>query len=224
MAISFVNKTQGGAGSATSAVASAPASLANDDILLYVVYKENTGAITWPSGFTERAAITASDSSFRLHVAEKRAASESGTYTASWTGNNWRNYALLAYRGCVASGSAMNVTPTTQANGSDSNMTCPSITPITDNAMIVCIAGDVDGTFSTGYPSGMTGRVTQDGDIGIADLIKTPAGATGTKVFTLSIASQNVGITLALTPAGAAASKPLPPRRRPYRFFGGFVR
>jgi len=203
MAVAFRSKDQGGGAAGTSTVASAPAGLANDDILIYWVYKENTAAITWPSGFSEVGSIAASNSSFKLYVAWKRAASESGTYTASWTGSAWRNYGLEAYSGCVTSGSPMDATPTTQANGSSSSDTCPSITTATANAMLACGAANFDGSFATGYPSGMNGRITQDGDLGIADLIIASPGATGTKVFSLSVASQNVGISLALTPAGS---------------------
>ena len=90
------------------------------------------------------------------------------------------------------------------------------ITTLTANALAVFGAANVTGLFSTGYPAGTSGRVTQDSDIGIADLLVAAPGATGTKSFSLSGASQNVGISLALAEAGAAAASFLvPPPRMP---------
>lgn len=194
---------------AAAITVAAPSGLANGDILLYAIYKENTAAVTWPSGFTQVAARTSSDSSYQVLVAWKRASGESGSYTASWTGNTYADAMMLAWSGGIASGSAMDATPTTSANGSQANqITVPSITTATANALLVAVGADFDVLTKTA-PSGFALRGSQ-ATIAAADQTQASAGASGSKAFGTNGTSQTVGIMLALAPA-AAGSPPAAP-------------
>ena len=197
MAITFVEKATVGGGSAANAVVAAPAGLADNDIMLFWIYKENTAAVTWPSGFTEILSIAASDSSFAAYLAWKRAASESGNYTASWTGSVWRDGSIVAYRGCLASGDPQSGTAQAQANGSTNTPTTPTMTTAHNNAMVVALCCNYQGYSAGSPPAGMTERVDFD-DTGIADVIQASAGATGTKQFTAAYNGQSVGAIMAL--------------------------
>jgi hypothetical protein len=225
VAIAFRSKDEQVASSgSTTSVNNKPAGTALDDILLLFVYIETTAALTYPAGFTERAVINASDSSFALHVAEKRATgSEPSTYTTSWTGGSYADTVLVAYSGCTTTGSAMDATPTTSALGSGSgSIVSPSITTVSPNAMVISFVGDIAGNALT-KPAAMTVRSTFD-DLGFADVIQASAGASGTFSWTLGGgATQRCAVTLALKPPAAATKAP-PPKRRGYHFFGGAIR
>lgn len=212
MAITFVSKDeQVATGGSTTSVNNKPTMLTDDTILL-CTYIETTVPLTYPSGFDERAAIIASNSSFALRVAEKRATgSEPSTYTTSWTGGSYADTVLLVYRGCITTGSAMDATPTTSALGSGSgSIVSPSITTVSAGAMVISFVGDIAGNALT-KPAAMTVRSTFD-DQGSADVIQASPGASGTFSWTLGGgATQRCAITLALTPAGAVAVTSLPP-------------
>jgi hypothetical protein len=197
MTIAYRSKNIKGNGSGTSVVHAAPSGLANNDILLFMLYKQNSAAVTYPAGFTEVAAI-ASGTSFWLYVAWKRASSESGTYTFSWTGSTWRYSMLGAYSGCITSGSPMDATPTTLATASETNViTCPSITTATANALVIPFGADYNLDVTGATLSGYT--VREDVlPILVSDAIKAAAGATGTLAYSRTGTDRTGGVTIAL--------------------------
>jgi hypothetical protein len=182
-----------------------PSGLANDDILVYLIYKENTNAITWPSGFTQILNTTSGSGTWTLSVAWKRAASESGNYAPSWTGSTYTDGILAAYSGCVTSGSPIDASGIA-ANGVQNDIVdCPSITTLSANAMVIAFASCFF-PLDTGVvaPSGMTKR-TQRETLGLADVIQASAGSSGSKQWTATGQNdQTVGATLALKEAGGA--------------------
>lgn len=209
MAVAFRNRTTaGGVGNATSVTNTPPTGLANNDILIFVIYKENLNAITWPSGFTPWFTRNASDSSYQMAVAWKRAASEAGNYQASWTGSVWQDGTLLAYSGAITTGDPADATAVSQANGSTDGIACPSIVTTTANAMRIAIGQHFQGLGSGATPpAGMTERSDFD-DTTVADEIQAAAGASGIKTFTRSggIDGETVGAQIALREAGGAAT------------------
>lgn len=208
MAIAFRSKDeQVATGGSTTSVNNRPSGVVADDILLLFVYIETTVALTYPSGFTEVAAINASNSSFALHVAWKRATGgEPATYTTSWTGGSYADTVMAAYSGCVTTGSPMDATPTVSALGSGSgSIVSPSITTVSANAMVISFVGDIAGNALT-KPAAMTVRSTFD-DQGFADVIQAAAGASGTFSWTLGGgATQRCAVTLALAPPGGSGT------------------
>jgi hypothetical protein len=206
MAIAFRSKDENNAsGGSTDSTNSKPAGTTLNDIILLCVYIETTAALTYPADFTEVATITATNSSFVLHVAWKRATgSEPTTYTTSWTGGSYADTVLLVYSGCTTTGSPMDATPTTSAPGSGSgSIVSPAITTVTANAMVISFVGDIAGNALT-KPAAMTVRSTFD-DQGSADVIQASPGDSGTFSWTLGGgATQRCAVTLALRPAGGA--------------------
>lgn len=209
MAVAFRNRTTaGGTGNATSVTNTPPTGLADNDILIFVIYKENLNAITWPAGFTEWFNRAASDNSFQMAVAWKRASGESGNYQASWTGSVWQDGTLLAYSGAITTGDPADATAVSQANGNTADIACPSITTVTANAMRIAIGQNFNGLGSgASPPAGMTERSDFD-DTTVADEIQAGAGASGAKTFTRAgaIDGQSVGAQIALRPADTPAA------------------
>jgi hypothetical protein len=199
MAVAFRSMTTAGGGAATSVTNTPPAGLSDNDILVFVIYKENTNVVTFPAGFTEWFSRNASDTSFQMSVAWKRAASEAGNYVASWTGSVWADGVLTAYSGAITSGDPADATAVSQANGDESGQcSCPSITTATANAMRIAIGEVFIGLSGATPPSGMTERVDFD-DTTVADQIQASAGASGAKVFsTGAVSGQTVGAQIAL--------------------------
>lgn len=217
MTIAFRAKNEFNAvGGSTTATNTKPTGTVDTDILLLCIYIEGTMAITYPSGFAEVAAINASDSSFALRLAWKRALSEGASYGSSWTGGAYADFVMLCYSGCITTGSPMDATPTTSALGSGSGtIVSPSITTVSANTMVISFVGDIAGNALT-KPTAMTLRSNFD-DQGSADVIQAAAGASGTFSWTLAGgASQRNAITLALKPPSTA--KAPPPPRRNWRF------
>lgn len=203
MAVAFRSLTTDGATTGGTATNTPPSGLANNDILIMLIYKEATGAITWPSGFTQLASVTAANSSFMLAAAWKRAASESGNYAATFS-SAYYDSIMAAYSGAITSGDPQSATATTNAPGSENTiLTGPSITTVDANCLIISFVGDIAGWTLT-KPSSMTSRSTFD-DTGLADEAQASAGASGTKVWTTTGASQTCGITIALKPPAVAA-------------------
>lgn len=199
MAVAFRALTTAGATTGATATNTPPAGLANDDILIMLIYKEATGAITWPSGFTQLASVVAANSSFMLAAAWKRAASESGNYSATFA-SAYFDSVMAAYSGCITSGDPQDATATTNAPGSQtSQITGPSITTVSANTLVISFVGDIIGWVLT-KPAAMTSRSTFD-DIGLADMAQAAAGASGTLGWTNNGgASQTAAITIALKP------------------------
>ena len=216
MAITFVAIGSQVTGTGTSLAPTIPAGIAANDVLEIRLYKENTNAVTWPSGFTQVTSVTASDSSFVIYVARKATAtgSESGAQTISWTGSVYGEAVINAYRG-VDNATPDDATPTTVASGSLSNQaTSPTITTASANAMVIAFGANfASGSTSWTAPGGMTQRTSTTFDIGVADAIQVSPGASGAKTFTLSGIGQAAGITVALKEStGAPASLQLNPR------------
>jgi hypothetical protein len=94
------------AGSRTSVAIPVPTGVASGDIVTVGVYKENTAAITAPSGFTLKTSDTTNATTQgALWVYWKRlTASDSGTYTFSWTGSSFAGGQAIAARGAISTG------------------------------------------------------------------------------------------------------------------------
>lgn len=201
MPVAFRSKTFTKVTSAASVTNTPPSGLANDDILVFLLYKENAAAVTWPAGFTEGGSILSADSTMKLYYAWKRAASESGNYTPSWTGSTYALGTLLAISGAITSGDPNDVTPTTYAGAaSPATIACPSITPATDNALVIAFGANYSRSLATAtVTSGYT--IHDQTDISaVASALKSPAGATGTIAYTISSLGHTVAMTLAIKP------------------------
>jgi hypothetical protein len=109
---------------------------------------------------------------------------------------------LLAYAG-VDQLAALDVAGG-QANASSTSCTAPSVTTTKNSALLVACFGGAMGSVSATPPSGMSQRAgaTASGlSLTVADALQGTAGASGTKVATLSAATANIGLLLALAPS-----------------------
>ena len=202
----FRSATSDGETSGTSITLTAPAGISDNDILLAFIYKEDTGAVTYPSGFTEKQTVTqtASDPDFKCYLAWKRASSESGNYTFSWTNNVWRAGLIMAISGAILSGDPFDVAPSTNAPGSASaTVTATGITTLTADTLLVAL-GAAFSSFTWTEPSGMTERVDYN-NVSAATVAQAGIGATGDKSFTASGSDFNAAMLAAIKPVAAAA-------------------
>lgn len=194
------------AGSATSSVLTSPASIPNNAIMIYVMYKGSSAALTLPAGegWTEATGSPFFNSGGHYtHVLWKRSdGSEPATHTFSWTGAAFRYGHGAVFLGCTTSGSPFDQEPAAAyktPHGSNRNYPDISITTAVANTLIFW-AGDEDEQATSGTPP--TGMVeTEDAGGGnnpweTAIRNKTSAGsftATGG-----SYGGSNVGITSAV--------------------------
>ena len=87
MAVAFVNNANNKVTGATSNTVAAYAGRAVDDIAILAMYAEGiAGALTWPTGFTEMAAIASANNDHKIWAAWRRVTGSEPTYTVSWTG------------------------------------------------------------------------------------------------------------------------------------------
>jgi hypothetical protein len=91
-----------------------------------------------------------------------------------------------------------------QANASSTSSTAPSVTTTKGSALLVAFWAPSAGARTATPPVGMTERADTQGAalaLSVADAIQASAGASGTKVATLSGASASIGQLVALAPA-----------------------
>lgn len=194
MAISFVNKSTLTTGAArTTSTVTAPASIADGDILLFYLLCDTNGTVTLPTGFTNFTGSPYNNAGYLgaglwIFAAWKRAASESGNYSATHTSRSTAGM-MAAYRGCIASGTPTDATPTTN-QGTSTTPTWTGVTTATDGTLLVAY-GNGDTTAGTS-----SSTMTERNDFNAApdsgmlyDIVQTSAGATGNK--TATITSQN---------------------------------
>jgi hypothetical protein len=142
-----------------SCVVTAPSGIADDDILIFALERADvTAAITWPSGFTELFDTTHDGGS--TACAWKRASSESGNYTASWTGTTRNVGIMYAVSGAATAGTP--VTIGTTATGSGTTPDPPSSDPGSsdDRLAVVVIGQEGKGDARFTPPSGYTEPAT----------------------------------------------------------------
>jgi hypothetical protein len=152
-----INSTAG-----TSCVNTPPAGLADNDILIFAICtKENTSSMNWPSGFTQLEDTLFSGG--ELWIAWKRASSESGNYTASWTTTSKSVGILYAISGALTS--ADPTTIGTAATGNSTTPDPPNADPgSSDNRLAVVVyaqEGKADTRFTP--PTNYTEPANSDG-------------------------------------------------------------
>ena len=145
-------------GSGATAAFAVPAGVQANDVILVELYKENTAAVTPPTGFTElghQAATGAQDHD--TYVFWKRATgADSGTYSFSWSGSVWRTGFASLWRGCATTGTPVDVY-NGATSGSTSVTASPAVAVTTTGAdrLLVWFAGTWDSTTWT-TPTGFT--------------------------------------------------------------------
>ena len=156
-----------------------PAGLANDDILIGILYAEPASqGVVPPLGFTSFARIESA--SFTSELFWKRAASESGDYLFVEAANAWGDGSLYAVSGCITTETPIG-TVGADNTGTDISAEALGITTTTANSLLCYVAVNFDGLNmdANGVPT-MTERFDNDNEY-LADLALATAQATGTK-------------------------------------------
>lgn len=203
----------GGSGSATTATVTRPSGVASGDVLIAVV-SINGNKTPTAGDFTQL--LSSGDANHTSWIGYRVAGgSEPASYNiCSWTGADAYGAAVATYVGVDNTTPADAATPA-YTTGSSTTITCSSITTATDLAWALACATDDSATATfTATPGGYTDRVQKTGGSGraaaIADKEITPAGATGTVTYTISVGVPWRGTHVALRPAAAGGASIVP--------------
>ncbi|QQS39286.1 glycosyltransferase [Candidatus Woesebacteria bacterium] len=189
---------------AASVVVNKPTGTVDNDIMLAIIYKENTAAVTAPSGWNYIDGETPT-TDHDVIVYWKRASSEGSNYTWSWTGSTWSGGAIMSYSGAITTGDPVNTYSANSAS-SGQTLTATGVTTSVDNTTIVALGAHWNtGTYSG--PTGYTVRATPQ-SMRLSDKTQASAGATGDAVMTTSANSSSwTAHLVALKPAGTPGSR-----------------
>lgn len=190
MAISYVSVSSVYSES-TSITVTAPASIQDNDILVAFARNDvsDSTSLSLPTGFTSIATQSSSDykRTQRYVIGWKRASSESGDYAFGQTGTDPVAYAaIIVLRGCLASGSPVDVYSNTAYTTSNTTIRAASVTTTVANTMLVA-AGGTYGVSDFTPPTGMTERLDVGSggcEISMATVEQASTGASGAKDFT----------------------------------------
>lgn len=172
-----------------------PAGVAAGDIVEVFLYKEDTGAVTPPAGFTQKAAVTSGNASqvYGFYLFWKRlTAADTGTYVFTWTATVWREAIAVAHSGRVATGDPYDGTQSGGTNDVATAFSTTNVTVLNVSATPANSGGDAVGAwtnFNGGInwtpPANYTER--QDGDVSCVDTRDSiTAGSTGNVTATAS--------------------------------------
>lgn len=168
----------------SSAVVTAPANIADGDILVCVIntYQGNA-APTFPSGFTTWYDYVSGND--RVSIAWKRASSESGDYTCTGaSGTSVISAGISVYRGRLASGDPLDVGSNTSYTTNDTAVRGAGVTIATAGSDLIWAGFLYTGSASISAPSGMTLRCESwrgNQTAFLADVVNQSTGATGDK-------------------------------------------
>ena len=173
--------------------AAAPAGLANNDIMIATMALKASSAVvpSPPAGWTaidNTSVVGPSGGNTVTHYAWwKRAASESGSYSFTFSGVTTSQICISAYSGCTTSGSPIDVyskASVTDPTTSGITVTAASVTTTVPNTMLV-LASHSFNTSTNTVPSGMTERLDTT-FLYRADEARASTGATGTRTYASS--------------------------------------
>lgn len=212
----YVNHTTAVTSGATTTIApNVPSGLADQDVMIAQVAWGNNSSITPPGGWTlilDTAQSTNMHSALYYRVVAT-AGSEPASYT--WTiGTSVQIAAsITAYRGVDNASPIDNAGAAAggQGNSSSTSCTAPTITTVTDNCVLLFYGSGAGaqtwtapGTMTERYDIQTTGGTNRTATSDYETF--ATAGATGTRVATLSSATGNVGQLIALKPSSSSST------------------
>jgi hypothetical protein len=215
----FVTAGAVNAGTATAAIVW-PAHLA-DDIGILLVKTGNQALPADPTGCTAiytptGTGVAAAIDSVRLHAYWIRATSSAMPDISTGDSGNHQVGAILLFRGCVASGSPIDVTATDVLGAASTGVTIPGLTTLGDNRMVVAACGiglpdAANTTNASGWANGSLTNLTEildrtvttgngGGFVAACGEAET-AGAVGATTATLANSTLQERLSFALIPA-----------------------
>jgi len=176
----------------TPLVVNKPTGTASGDILVAVV--NSSTAYATSSGWTQRATLTSAFAPSRITVLTLVAGgSEPASYSFAAAGGTIQAAAISAYSGGDNASPIDGTVTTAEDSDLDGVVILPSITTTVNNSIIVGCIAPSDGSAAyvgTAPPGSMTERIdintTAAYAVEMADQAITPAGATGTRSFTVT--------------------------------------
>lgn len=215
MAVAFRSSSNTTYASRTNTTVTAPASIADGDVLIYSLFVGASGSAptaTAPSGFSAPSGgtwpIAINDGGFfaNVYVWYKIASGESGNYTATHASGSSQGVMF------AASGGSSSAPTATTNNGIGATTTYTGLTTSANDALVAVIGCDwADFTNNLSPPTGTTPTFTERIDVTLTYLatgVMTTAGATGNKTMTNNCggAGRWTGVMLDIEPSGAAAT------------------
>jgi hypothetical protein len=208
--VAYVNSSNlTGSASATAAVP-VPSGAASGQIAVVGIYKENTAAVTPPAGFTLKATLnTTATARGSLYVFWKRlTGADSGTYSFSWTGADWRAAVCGLFSGRVGSGDPFDGTVGTAESTTAVTSLNVSTSPTNASGDAVGMWTDFTGGNAWTAPTNYTER--QDIDVITLDTRDAVAsGTTGSLSATGNISGFMKGFLGVLQVAGGGTTTPV---------------
>ncbi len=173
MAVPSINEISEGtaAGNGGTLTITAPLNIANDDILATFVWMDGAAGAPTITGFTTETGFTTSEGATEVYFLWKRAASESGDYDVTWTGNEEMAAIMMRVSGCRTGESPVSDTETGVTGTGTTATPTAIVTSLADTLVLSGVAVDRDVVESGDAPSG-TGW-TEVGTSGVS----TGAGA-----------------------------------------------
>jgi hypothetical protein len=193
--------------SRTQIIFTIPGTATTDDEIIFQINQDGSGsAPSTPGGWAQVAGspITSGGASRHSCYIYKVQASDvpgTTTYTFSWISSDFSSAGYEVFRGADVTTPQDAAAKNATFNGAGP-LVLPSITTVTDNAMLVMTEGE-QGVGATHTGPGNE-RVDIDGN-SLYDQVLTPAGASGTKSITVSGSSAGGGFLVALRPAATQA-------------------
>jgi len=206
MAYTYRASTSAGNNSGGALSINKPTGTADGDLLVAVWYLEsdtNTFSSV-PSGWSLAGSI-ANTGAFKIWVYWKKAASEGASWSWTPSSSAWRAAVCAAYSG--GTNPAVDVAGTGGQGDAQTygNQSAPSVTTVSDNALVIWGYGNYNGDNVPGMAGFCTNLRVSFGGCTIADATKTPAGSTGTSNPNSSIGSEDyaaIHIAFAIGTAG----------------------
>lgn len=210
MAIAFrsTNGVMSGTSSGSSIAVTKPSGVADGDLLVVAMYTDDCTVSGVPSGWTLAGEVenAGPDPDFWIRVYWKRAASEGASWTWETSASVWFAWECAAYTGGLASGDAIDGTPTTAFNGLNA-LPIPAVTTTVDGSMLIAIAGNFPGDAYASGTAPVTNERADANGLCLYDGIQATAGSSGTITLTKSGSNDHhAGVLLALKPASEGGS------------------
>ena len=193
---------------ATSKAVTLPSSIAANDIVIVTLYKEDTGAVTPPAGFTEKTATgvpPTTNGPQAQHTFWKRmAGGESGTVSFSWTANVYNAAVADRFSGCTTSGD-----PISDINGNFNNTSgtptpAVSLTGTPTDSILYWASTNFSGGSSFNPPGTFTEREDLIDVLECATKDNAAGGNTGSLSGSANIAGKLTSVVLNLISVGPA--------------------
>ena len=204
MAIAYRSGSTGGNSSGTDVTVTKPSGVADNDILVAILYRE-AGTWTLPSGWAWLGdEVAGYNGNLWNRVAWKRASGEGASWVFQLSVSSWRVISCAAFSGAATSGTPFD----TQVGNAPNSTTVSgsSVTTSYDNAYVIVAIGNCTGENVAVASSGMT-QGPELGGTEIFYVAQASSGASGTKTFnTVSVSGSWSAITTALWASTSSAS------------------